>query len=390
VVGEPRKIEGDPQFAFSPSGNRVLLWGSKRNDLFLWDTETGNRIGRTSPHHSPVSMVQFSKDGSLMLTAAAGDSAIVWQMSDGADLKKLALSDGDPLPTQAEFIDDGKHVVMNVQKSAKAPDSGFVLGIWDVATGKPTTTLLAKALVKSMRFSADQQRLFITGSDNSTRVFDMATKTQVDALGGAELIGFSADGRRLIAHDGDGIRLYDAHSLSPIARMPGQITAFVGPKAANLYATAATDGSVRLLNFENGDTVSILKGHILPVSGVNFAPDGKALVTFSDDKVAKLWALPAVQDVDKLTKDSFESTAEYQKRVAGWSSDYTTLVTLGDYNADTESYTVKVGDFPINVPMARDDARHLAGQREAILSGRLKYYDVDQLQLADSKISRIP
>jgi WD40 repeat protein len=241
-----------------------------------------------------------------------------------------------------------------------------------------------------MRFSADAQRLFITASDNLTRVFDMSTKTQVDALNGAELIGFSADGRRLIAHDGDGIRLYDAHTLIPISRMPGQITAFVGPKAGNLYATAAADGSVRLLNFENGDTISTLKGHIDPVSVLSFAPDGRQLVTFSDDKVAKLWALPAVQDVAKLTKDSFESTAEYQKRVADWASDYTTLAMLGDYNADTESYTVKVGDFAINVPMARDDARHLAGQHEAILSGHLKYYDVDQLQLADSKISRIP
>jgi WD40 repeat protein len=107
-----------------------------------------------------------------------------------------------------------------------------------------------------MQFSPDQQRLFVTASDSSTHVFDLSTKTQVDALNGAELIGFSSDGRRLIAHDGDGIRLYDAHTLSPVSRMPGQITAFIGPKTGNLYATVAADGSVRLMEFERGDVQS--------------------------------------------------------------------------------------------------------------------------------------
>jgi WD40 repeat protein len=326
-----------------------------------------------------------------MLTAAPGDMPVVWQTSDGAELHKLTLADGNPLPTQAEFMDDGKHVVINVLKSAKTPDAGSFLGIWDVATGKVTTSLLANTLVKSMRFSPDQQRLFVTASDGSTHVFELSTKAQVDALTGAELIGFSSDGRRLIAHDGDGIRLYDAHTLSPVSRTPGQITAFIGPKAGNLYATVAADGSVKLLNFESGEAVSTLKGgHIDPVSMVSFAPDGKQLVTFSDDKVAKLWALPAVRDVSKLLKDSFESTTEYKKRVADWSSDYTTLVSLGEYDADTESYTVKVGSVEIKVPMARDDARQFAGQREAILSGRLKFYDTDKLQLAEYKLSRIP
>ncbi len=390
LIGKPQRVDGNPQLAFAPSGNRVLIWGSQSDDLYLWDAETGKRIGRTSAHGKPVSLVRFSNDGNFMLTAASGDATILWRMSDGEMVRKLTLGDGNPAPVHAEFLADGKSIVLNIQKSTKVPDSGYVLGLWDIATGKPTTTLLPSMLAKSLRFSPDQQRLFVLASDNSTRVFEMQTKTQVDSLGGAELIGFSSDGRRFIAHDGDGVRLYDVRSLTPIARMPAQITAFVGPKARNLYATAAADGSVKLVDFERGDVVSVLQGHIDPVSNVIFAADGKQLMTFSDDKVPKLWALPAVKELGRLTKDSFESTSEYEKRISDWTSDYTALVKLGDYNADSESYTVKVGEFSISVPMARDDARQFSGQSEAILSGRLKFYDSEQLQLADSKIKPIP
>ena len=113
-------------------------------------------------------------------------------------------------------------------------------------------------------------------------------------------------------------------------------------------------------------------------------------MTFSDDKVARLWTLPSIKDIDQLAKDKFESTTEYQKRVASWSSDYTTLVTLGEYNADTESYAAKIGDSDVNVPMPRDEARRLDGQREAVLTCKLKMYDTEKLQLADVKLARVP
>jgi hypothetical protein len=40
--------------------------------------------------------------------------------------------------------------------------------------------------------------------------------------------------------------------------------------------------------------------------------------------------------------------------------------------------------------MPRDEARRFAGQREAILTGKLKMYDAEQLQLADVKLARVP
>jgi WD40 repeat protein len=390
AIGEARKVDGAPHFAFAPAGNRVAVWGSQSGDLYFFDTESGKRIAHDSQRKA-VGLVRFSEDGSLLLTAADNDSAVIWQVSSGKQLRKLELDSAAPLPAQAEFIEGGRRVILNIARPpSKSGDPGYVLGVWDTTTGKRAGEFATNVLLKNMRLSPDKARLFATGADRSTRVFDVASRAQVDALHGAELIGFSPDGSRLIAQDGDGIRLYETRAFTPIARFPGQLTAFMAPTVGNLYATAASDGSVRLVEFQTGDTISVLKAHIDLVNSVSFSPSGKQLVTFSDDKVARLWALPTVKDVNQLAKDSFESTAEYQKRVAGWSSDYTTLVMLGEYNADTESYAAKIGEDTIQVPMPRDEARHLAGQREAILTGTLKMYDADKLQIADVKLARVP
>jgi hypothetical protein len=104
----------------------------------------------------------------------------------------------------------------------------------------------------------------------------------------------------------------------------------------------------------------------------------------------KLWGLPQVSDMASLVKDPFETTAEYTRRAKAWVSSFAVLVGLGDYNADSELYSVRIGDATVLVPLTRDDARKLAGQRQALLRSKLKFFDGDQLQMTDSTLARLP
>jgi len=390
VVGAPIKVEGDALARFSPSSNRAAVWTTKNGDLLLLDVDTGKRVGRTSAHRKPINLVRFSQDGSVILTAAEDDAAFVWRASDGLKMARLDLGDKSPLPSQAEFIDEGKRLLMHVAEISKQGGTHNLLGIWDTSSGKLVGTLLPDAVITDTQLSLDGQQLYVTTPDHAIRVFDMNTRAARTTLSGAELIGFSTDGARMLTREGNGIRLYDAHALTPIARMPDQVAAFIASKTNGLFATAGNDGSLRLWEFEHGDPVSLLKGHLDTVSRVNFAAGGKRLVSFSRERVAKFWGLPDVEGAEKLRKDTYESTSDYEKRVAEWSSPFTALVQLGDYNADAETYAVKVGDYSFPVPVPRSDARRFAGQREAMLTGRLKFFDGEQLQLGDGKLERLP
>jgi WD40 repeat protein len=386
----PIKFEGELRLQFSPAGNRAVISTSRSGELLLLDVDSGKRVGRTNSQNLTPSLVRFSQDGAYFLSAAEGDAAFVWRSADGQKVSRLALGDRSPLPSQAEFISDGKQLVLNVAELSKDGGTHYRFGIWDVVSGKPVTTLLPDALVEDLSFAPDRQQLYVTTNDRSIRVYDLSTKSLRTTISGAELIGVSPDGARLIAREGDGLRLYAADTLAPVARLPGQVAAFIAPKTNGVFATAANDGNLRLWEFENGDPVSLLKGHLDTVQRVSFADGGKRLVSFTKERVAKVWGLPEVEDADKLRKDTYESTAEYQKRVAEWSSPFTALVELGEYNADAETYAVRIGDYSFPVPVPRADARHFGGQREALLQGKLSMFDSEQLQLADGKLARLP
>lgn len=384
------KIAGEPQVEIAPGGSRALVWGGPESDMLLLDLQTGKRVGRVSEHGKGVLVVRFNHDGSLLLISLEGAGATIYRTADGGTVSKLALGGGDATLPKAEFLGSGKELLGYEAQSDPKVGVLHRLVVWDTSSGKPVTTVAQGAAVTDMRYSADAQQIYFSMSDNTISVFELNTKAKRKVLTDATLAGLSADGQRVLTREGDGMRLYDARAFTPIARMPAQTSAFLQANAGGVFATAATDGAISLWEFERGDPVAQLKGHIDAVEQVVFAPGGKRLVSFGKGRTAKLWGLPAVQDVEKLKRDQFESSSDYTRRVAEWTSPYTALVALGEYNADAETYTVRIGDVTLTLPTPRTDARRFSGQREGILTGRLKVFDVDQLQLSDAKLSRLP
>lgn len=384
------KITGDAHIEFAPGGTRALVWGGPEGDLLLLDLQTGKRVGRISGHDKAALIVRFSRDGNLLLTSFDGGNATVYRTSDGDSLSKLSLGGNNATLSKAEFLGDGKELLGYVALSD--PKLGVLhrLAVWDTSNGKLLSTVAQGAAVTDLRYSPDSQRIYFSMSDNTINVFELNTKTKRTVLTDATLAGFSADGQRVLAREGDGMRLYDARTFTPIARMPSQTSAFIEANAGGVFATTASDGNVSLWEFEHGDPVAQLKGHIDTVEQVVFSPGGKRLVSFGKGRTAKLWGLPDVQDLEKLKRDEFESSSDYTRRVAEWTSPYTALVSLVEYNADNETYTVRVGDVTLTLPTPRTEAKRFAGQREGVLTGRLKVFDVEQLQLSDVKLSRLP
>ncbi len=391
LVAELDDVDGEPRFQFSPSGHRLLTWGARDSNMKLWETEQGKKINRLTKHWKPIGLVQFSSDGVQLFTAAAGDKAVVWRSSDGDDIRSFSFGDTSPLPVSAELFDDGKRLLVYGARGAKPPlPDPLQLSVWDAVRGGFQTSLLADGLtVRKYRFSPDRARLFVDASDNSLLVFDAKTLKRVGVMTGAELLHFSPDGRRVVVKGSEGVRLLDAATLSPLARMPGQVDAHVSHKGG-LFITSTADGLITLWNLDNGHEIGQLKGHLDVVTTALFSDDGRRLVTVGTDNVAKLWALPLVSNREQLAKDQFESTVDYQKRMTGWSSPYSSLVTLAGYNADAETFALKIGDIAFDVPLGRDAARKLAGQRQAIVTGKLQFFDNDQLVLAEPKLNRLP
>ena len=55
--------------------------------------------------------------------------------------------------------------------------------------------------------------------------------------------------------------------------------------------TASEDGTARIWDAESGQEMAVLKGHRGDVIGATFSPDGRRVVTASSDGTARIWRI---------------------------------------------------------------------------------------------------
>ncbi len=209
-----------------------------------YGTSPANGSAHVLIHDARVDVAAFSPDGKLVLTAAQGHPAELWDVATGALAGSLEGSGGHEA---ADFSRDGRLMVASV---------GDGIGVWDVAT-----------------------RTLITAVE--TPLFDAAT--------------ISPDGTRLltfvdIAGEPNGA-IWDARSgekLYEFEQPGGIIYATFAPDGRTFLATGR-DNVARLWNVETGAVAQEFRGHTNIMWRGTFSPDGRYVFTTSQDKSARMW-----------------------------------------------------------------------------------------------------
>ncbi|CCI24681.1 Genome sequencing data, contig C309 (fragment) [Microcystis aeruginosa PCC 9809] len=158
-----------------------------------------------------------------------------------------------------------------------------------------------------------------------------ASNTKViDAL--QKILVEGRESNRLVGHNG---------SVNSVSFSPDGKTLVSG----------SDDKTIKLWNVETGQEIRTLKGHDELVTSVNFSPDGKTLVSGSDDKTIKLWNVETGEEIRTLKghKDFVRSV--------NFSSDGKTLVSGSDDNT-IKLWNVETGQ----------EIRTLKGHDSAVIS----------------------
>src|SRR5262249_1719835 len=118
--------------------------------------------------------------------------------------------------------------------------------------------------IANLAFGADNERLASSGNDLVVKVWDLRTGQEAFALDKIERrvngLAFSPDGHRLAVGSADGtVRILDGTPL------PGLVTAHDAGQALTL------------------------EGHGHVVVGLAYSPDGRRIVSASQDGTAKVW-----------------------------------------------------------------------------------------------------
>ncbi len=198
-------------------------------------------------------------DGKRLLSTSADNTARVWEIATGRELRRLRHPNVvlSPVP-----LPDGRRAITGCYDG--------VVRLWDVQSGTLIRPLVKHGgAVHSVALSPDGTRALSGGQDKTLRMLDIARGSEVRQFEGISAavasVAFSPDGRRVLAGGDSGV--------------------------------------VYLGNAMSSDPVRPLAGHSSVVWSVAFAPDGEHAVSGAADGSMIYWDLDAQRALRKTRVD---------------------------------------------------------------------------------------
>jgi WD40 repeat protein len=281
TLRSPDDIDTVEAISFSPDGSRLLM---HQTTYSLW-TRNGKWVRDLG---LDVDYAVFSPDSSLV-AAAGDDEVLLYDATRGSRRGALPVGSADDRDTavfEPDFSRDGRLVA--------APGALTGAHVWKVRERGRSLDLRTRERIDKVAFSPDGERLATAGdSARVARIWDIGTRKSVvlDRYPtGVREVEFSPDGR-LVAAISAGerlVRVYDAETLRRLAvlRHENEVLEASFDRGSRLLLTVGDEDTAHLWDARSGRLITSVDGHSDTISAAHVSPDGRRIVTASDDGTA--------------------------------------------------------------------------------------------------------
>lgn len=274
---------------FSPDGSR-LLTASHDGTARLWDPATGAGIGAPMRHARALNSAHFSPDGLRVLTASWDKTARLWDGKTGAPIG--AAMTHQTSVESAQFSPDGTRILTHAGEEAQ---------IWDAKNAaRIGEALKHPSKIGEPRFSPGGQWVVTASQDNLVRVWDAMTGQLVgerlrlierDISIEVPTIQFSPDGESLLTvSDKSEVRWWDfgsGEALVPPIKYEKSPQAHFSPHGR--WVLIRSGETLELRDAESGAMIGSPIEMGAFVWRAEFAADGRSVLVGLRNGVAQLW-----------------------------------------------------------------------------------------------------
>jgi len=218
--------------------------GTRLGKVTLFDT-TSHSMLTFDNHEDYVYSCSFSPDGQYILSGGGDRILRLWNVKTGKEEKQYVGHSSGVL--SCIFSRDGKHIISS--------SNDLSVCIWDVESGQQLQKIAGHLVpINAIAVSHNNQYFMTGGSDlfltvreniSGNEVFKIETKHK-----GINTCGFSLDDTEIFLAGGNDLIIYD---------------------------------------MENQECLDVFVGHTAPLSDCHYSPNGKYILTSSQDKTMRLW-----------------------------------------------------------------------------------------------------
>jgi WD40 repeat protein len=262
---------------FAPGEREIAVAGL--NQLEIWSRE-GKRVATVPVGEILIWDVAWSPDGS-QLAFAGNRGALV----DRATLAERPLVGHPGRVNRVQFSRDGSRLLTAGDQTAR---------IWDVATAKQLAQLDHPAKVIGAIWDRANARIFTSSTDGKVRIWDPGGKLLDELDVGTRYLdlSLSPDEHRLAlgGHDAT-IAIWDLETRARIVEAlghTGPVTSVAWSPDGALLASSADDQTARVWDPQTGKLLATRR-HRDGAMSVVWTADGTAILTASTDASIRLW-----------------------------------------------------------------------------------------------------
>ena len=287
---------------FSPDGNRIISGGAADQfgnvgEFKVWNASTGEEILTIEGHTGPVCSTAFSPDGKYIVSGSMDGTLKTWDASTAQDI--LTIKGHTLWVTGVAVSPDGKQIVSgSYDKTVK---------VWDASTGEEVRILKGHSdFVRSVAFSPDGEWIVSGSNDKTVKVWNTSAPRNTVTFKGDRFtsdVAFSPDGKRIASASltGKSVKVWDASTGERTIVVGGSHAVAFSPDGKRIVTGGGLlRGELRVWDASTGKEVLALEGHDGVVRSLAVSPDGKWIVSGSEDKTIRLWDASTGEEMRSL------------------------------------------------------------------------------------------